>query len=105
MKEIRNKIKCPHCSEDFELEDVFKEHLDEIRAQQDEIKVEKQKNLQNSKKIEEAEKTLEKQKKAIDDAKNKVELDIKDMTVQLDQAVSFNAALEKKAKQYDRYVF
>ena len=28
MKEIRNKIKCPHCSEDFELEDVFKEHLD-----------------------------------------------------------------------------
>ena len=41
----------------------------------------------------------------LEKAKNKVELDIKDMTVQLDQAVSFNAALEKKAKQYDRYVF
>jgi len=98
MKEIRNKIKCPHCSEDFELEDVFKEHLDEIRAQQDEIKAEKQKNLQNSKKIEEAEKTLEKQKKAIDDAKNKVELletQIKDFQKDKDDAIKDAVAKSK----------
>ena len=63
MKEIRNKIKCPHCSEDFELEDVFKEHLDEIRVQQEEIKLQKQKNLQQSKRIEDAEKTFKKQQK------------------------------------------
>ena len=73
MKEIRNKIKCPHCNEDFELEDVFKEHLDEIRAQQEEIKSEKQKNLEQSKRIEDAEKTFKKQKKIIDDTNNKVE--------------------------------
>ena len=98
MKEIRNKIKCPHCSEDFELEDVFKEHLDEIRAQQDEIKAEKQKNLQNSKKIEEAEKTLEKQKKTIDDAKNKVELletQIKDFQKDKDDAIKDAVAKSK----------
>lgn len=98
MKEIRNKIKCPHCSEDFELEDVFKEHLDEIRAQQEEIKSEKQKNLRQAKRIEEAEKTFKKQKKDIEDAKNKVELletQIKDFQKDKDDAIKDAVAKSK----------
>ncbi len=41
----------------------------------------------------------------LEKAKNKIDMDIKDMTVQLDQAVAYNADLEKRAKQYDRSVF
>ena len=61
MSKINNNIKCPHCSEEFQLEDVFKEHLDEINNQ-------KQLNDEKAKRLEKAEKVYLQQKKAAEDA-------------------------------------
>ena len=40
----------------------------------------------------------------LEKAKTKVQIDLNDMAVQLEQAQILNASMEKKAKQFDRVV-
>ena len=65
MSKINNNIKCPHCSEEFQLEDVFKEHLDEINNQ-------KLLNDEKAKRLDKAEKVYLQQKKVAEEANSEV---------------------------------
>ena len=70
---------------------------------------------ENQSRIEEMEEELEAERQAtieqmnaklaqLEKAKTKVQIDLNDMAVQLEQAQILNASMEKKAKQFDRVV-